>query len=261
MQALWWGQIVTNFHHKPSPEEAIAELERLGVNFGSDSVSDPQLGSSFSRADYPAALRDSADEKTDGIIPLWSSLCDLLCKNLTRRTASLGSSRMFLCSVETAVSMAIKTPIADESKRCVQGALDVCDASCASAHHAAEVASLVSKISLQEYMVARLGYKYFLSACVGGQKFASTLDGPYGRLDLPMGDRVVPWKDIEESIMGDSDAKKSQLRYKTWTENYNQPGFRQGFYWRDLSAAPYLIDEAKNESPYKYREYLWRHLG
>jgi hypothetical protein len=92
-------------------------------------------------------------------------------------------------------------------------------------------------------------------------KVASVMDGPYGRLDLPMGDRVIPWRDIEESIEGDSVARKSQFRYKSWEEAYNEPRFRQGFYWRELAQSPYLIDEAKNESPYRYRQYLWRHLG
>ncbi len=245
-----------------NPEEAIAELSRLGVMAGKDMVADPQVGRSVVRAEYPKALQDAADAIVVQLESMWDSVHDLLSRIAPPGFCSLSASRMSVAALESLYSLASRSPLADRPVREAIGQfLSSVDVSTISTPVASELSAMLSRISYHEYMVGRLSYKSWLIDMAYPAKFASVMDGPYGRLDLPMGDRVIPWRDIEESIEGDSVARKSQTRYKSWQEAYNEPRFRQGFYWRELAQSPYLIDEAKNESPYRYREYLWRHLG
>lgn len=245
-----------------SPEEALAELLRLGVIAGSDVVTDPQISLSVSRSEYPKALEDAADDLVDRLEAMWRSVHNLLSRVSKPGFCSVSASRMSVASLEALYTLASRSPLSSNPvKEALGEFLSSVDVSVIPTPMASELAALLSKISYHEYMVGRLSYKSYLIGLAFPPKFASVMDGPYGRLDLPMGDRVIPWRDIEESIEGDSVARKSQFRYKSWEEAYNEPRFRQGFYWRELAQSPYLIDEAKNESPYRYREYLWRHLG
>jgi len=245
-----------------SPEEATTELLRLGVVAGSDMVTDPQLVRSVSRYEYPKALEDAADQVVGELESMWASVHDLLSRVAPPGFCSRSASRMSVATFEALHTLASRSALADSPVRDAIGQfLSSVDVSVISTPIVSELTALLSKISYHEYMVGRLSYKSSLIGMAYPAKVASVMDGPYGRLDLPMGDRVIPWRDIEESIEGDSVARKSQFRYKSWEEAYNEPRFRQGFYWRELAQSPYLIDEAKNESPYRYRQYLWNHLG
>ena len=245
-----------------NPEEVLAEFARLGVIAGGDLVIDPQVGRSVHRSAYPKALEEAADVIVSQLDGMWDAVHSLLSRISPPGFCSISASRMAVSALESLHGLASRSPLADNPVReAISTFMSSVDVASVPSPAAAELSALLSNISYHEYMVGRLSYKSQLIGMLQPVKAASVMDGPYGRLDLPMGDRVIPWRDIEESIEGDSVAKKSQFRYKGWQDGYNEPRFRQGFYWRELAQSPYLIDEAKNESPYRYREYLWRHLG
>lgn len=245
-----------------SPDQAKIELARLGVKIGVDVVFDPQIQIQVLASDYQSALSKRADELALVLEDLWTALCSMLESIPSAGSCSVVGSRMAVCALEGLCTMSAKDRLNDQVKHeIIRSFMASFDVAKLPTPACSEISALLSKISLHEYMITRLSYKHRLFGASFPQKTASVMDGPYGRLDLPMGDRVIPWRDIEESIEGDSTARKSQYRYRSWTEAYNEPRFRPGFYWRELATEPYLIDNAKNESPYKYREYLWRHLG
>jgi hypothetical protein len=262
IQAAWLDQNAMAMQSPTSPADAHAELARLGVVAGYDMVVDPQVGKSVIRSEYRSALEQTADDIVSRLESMWDTLVGVLQKIPSSSYCSVSASRVALASIECLYTLCCRKPLADHpAKHELFRVMSSCDASTVPTPVAAELAAMLSKISYFEFMIGRLSYKSQLIDIAFPPKLAAVMDGPYGRLDLPMGDRVVPWRDIEESIEGDSVARKSQHRYKGWQEAYNEPRFRQGFYWRELANSPYLISDARHETPYKYRSYLWSHLG
>lgn len=84
-------------------------------------------------------------------------------------------------------------------------------------------------------------------------KVARGVSGPWANLDLPMGERAFPWRDIEEEIEGRQSDIKKQRRYRQGLENYNNDGrVGEGYYWREMRNEPYSWDNRKTDSPYKH---------
>lgn len=82
-------------------------------------------------------------------------------------------------------------------------------------------------------------------------KLARGVAGPWSRLDLPMLERVYPWKDIAEEVEGRETSKETQQRYRKGLEEYNDSNHvGEGFYWRELRNEPYLWSNRFTSSPY-----------
>lgn len=87
-------------------------------------------------------------------------------------------------------------------------------------------------------------------------KIAKGITGPWGNLDLPMGERVYPFSqtDLPET----SKNKERQRRYRKGLENKNGPNMFEGHYWRELRNEPFDWDDRENSSPYPSRASLIR---
>jgi len=87
-------------------------------------------------------------------------------------------------------------------------------------------------------------------------KTAKGVSGPWGNLDLPMLERVWPWKDEDENLRGRMKDIRRQRRYQMGLESYNNNGsISDGFYWRELRNEPFSWYNRSDEDPY-YQRYL-----
>jgi len=117
----------------------------------------------------------------------------------------------------------------------------------------------------------KLNKKYYLIDLLrlasGGEAYAESFDyktaksiaGPWSNLDLPMLERVWPWRDEDENLRGRMRDIRKQTRYRMGLENYNGDGrVGEGFYWRELRNEPYSWYDRKEEEPYYERYVLTR---
>jgi hypothetical protein len=80
--------------------------------------------------------------------------------------------------------------------------------------------------------------------------------GPWGRLDLPMEERVFEWSDVAEETAGRTGDKQRQRRYRMGLENTSDNWPNEGFYWREIRNEPFLWGD-EDENPYPHRNVLW----
>ena len=80
--------------------------------------------------------------------------------------------------------------------------------------------------------------------------------GPWGRLDLPMEERVFEWDDIAEETSGRESDKKTQRRYKMGLENMKDNDPNEGYYFREIKNEPYAWGD-EDSNPYPHRNLLW----
>ena len=89
-------------------------------------------------------------------------------------------------------------------------------------------------------------------------KVAAGVSGPWSNVDLPMEERVFPWKAEEENIRGRELDLRKQRRYTAGFENYNNGGpVGEGYYARELKNEPYLWKDRKEETSYPERNILF----
>ena len=86
--------------------------------------------------------------------------------------------------------------------------------------------------------------------------FAKGFGGPWGRLDLPMEERVFEWGDVAEETSGRQSDKMDQSRYRMGLDNVKDNSPNEGYYWREIRNEPYLFDD-KDGNPYPHRDLLW----
>lgn len=113
---------------------------------------------------------------------------------------------------------------------------------------------LFRSCSIQRYKIkllrcARAGER---KCNINKYKLAAGVNAPWGRLDLPLLERVFPYNDIEEEMQGKRDDIKRQHRYKKGFEHYNDPSGRvgEGHYWRELRNEPFMWTDRFSDSPY-----------
>jgi len=88
-------------------------------------------------------------------------------------------------------------------------------------------------------------------------KGGAGISGPWAHLDLPMEERVYPFRSEEDNVMGRSKEKKRQRRYVKNLQTYNSEGnVAEGHYWRELRNEPYSWYDRKSEEPYPHRYLL-----
>tara|TARA_B100001778_G_scaffold334491_1_gene346135 strand:+ start:26677 stop:27408 length:732 start_codon:yes stop_codon:yes gene_type:complete len=91
----------------------------------------------------------------------------------------------------------------------------------------------------------------------GRQALARGFAGPWGRLDLPMEERVFQWDDIAEETAGREADKMRQRRYRMGLENTKDNWPNEGFYWREIRNEPFAWGD-EDSNPYPHRNLLWR---
>jgi len=90
-------------------------------------------------------------------------------------------------------------------------------------------------------------------------KTAKSVAGPWSNLDLPMLERVWPWRDEDENLRGRMKDIRKQTRYRMGLENYNGDGrVGEGFMARELRNEPYSWYNRRDEEPYYERYALTR---
>tara|TARA_Y100000310_G_scaffold344350_1_gene456664 strand:+ start:2708 stop:3496 length:789 start_codon:yes stop_codon:yes gene_type:complete len=117
----------------------------------------------------------------------------------------------------------------------------------------------------------KLNKKYYLIDLLrlasGGETYADSFEyktakaiaGPWSNLDLPMLERVWPWRDEDENLRGRMRDIRKQQRYRMGLENYNGDGrVGEGFMARELRNEPYSWFDRKDEEPYYQRYVLTR---
>ncbi len=89
-------------------------------------------------------------------------------------------------------------------------------------------------------------------------KLAAGVSGPWSNVDLPMEERVFPWKAEEDNFRGRELDLRKQRRYTAGFENYNNDGsVGEGYYARELKNEPYLWEDRDEESSYPQRNVMF----
>ena len=87
-------------------------------------------------------------------------------------------------------------------------------------------------------------------------KLARGVTGPYSNLNLPIQERVYPFKELE---LGErTKIKQKQRRYRKGFENYHGGRFSEGHYWRELRNEPFSWYNRSFDDPYPSRSLLSR---
>jgi hypothetical protein len=128
----------------------------------------------------------------------------------------------------------------------------------------AEDLSFISiKIENLEHEIRKIGFiassLLHLNECIHkvAQSNASSVQGAYSNLDLPMSERWYLWGDVEEEVEGRRDSIRSSERYRMGLDDSDPLGVKEGFYWRELRNEPYKFDTLYPDSPYPYRSAIW----
>ena len=81
---------------------------------------------------------------------------------------------------------------------------------------------------------------------------------PWSNLDLPMGQRVIPFREEEENLRGREYDIRHQERYRKGFEAYNNDGrVGEGHYLRDIAAEPSTWTEWMEDKENQHRSVLF----
>lgn len=199
------------------------------------------------------------------ILELWKDLIESLSqKNENKSETYPYITRIFIDAVQSLYDLAINFSYLKEQK--IVDALSMALDSDSSSYSSTTMNKVIDlrlciewvnhKINNDIY-IANLLSAYYILGKESKQVIAYGVDGFYSRLDVPMGERVFSFDEIEEDLRGRSRDIKNQRRYRAGLEGYNYPYVNEGYYWREIRNEPYSFDDEDN-NPYPHRDSLWR---
>jgi hypothetical protein len=213
--------------------------------------------------DIISLLKNRAEQNKTLLLSLWMEIKSIA-QEKSFGHAEEYTVRLFLPAVESLYRMALS--FTSLFKRGVVGSLYavMCkDSADLSSRFMRKFIEYRLGIEWTHHLIMKDNYICAVLADYKKQKSASLMPvargtpGPWSNLDLPYGERVYPWSQVEDELTSRTKQREAQPRYTMGLESYNNPRVGEGFVWEEVRRYPYDFD-SEEDNIYPHRNLLWK---